>query len=363
MKTVKLIAIILTIVWATTIAGNQTRIIDAFSKYQETPKNPLSLKPRSLTHYADVDALIKQAFKLELSEKERSILAGLYWLTGFVDKDVNFDFLSTSLLLLLHEMTASRGRHYQREVAQLVLKKSLMRGEKRLSAMYPKNQDSMYEFIGLLHILEEHPEFKASYHHFFQQQFAVNDPKKLSEDEKKDFLAAVESKSARAVYEMLIDSSFLHYYLAKTTDPISGLPEDNFPFYLKELEAFSYKSDYPVMSLEFVNLGYLATHVLLVLTNYGTFAIKDSINARKADAYIKASFDKVAYELGYLDLFAEYVQSIKIMNPSNSRLRALEHDLFYLQRSDGSWGDAQGFESDPYTAFHPTWAVLTALNH
>ena len=157
-----------------------------------------------------------------------------------------------------------------------------------------------------------YPKFEAAYRDFYHPQFSFN-------DEGFNFQKALDSKSYQEMYEHLVYTSFLHYYLAKAKTPISRLPADSFLEDLKKLEQFEYKQDYAVKSDEFVQLGYLATHVLLVLTNYGQMAIKDGVNTRKAADYIIATFGKVRDQLGYLDLFAEYIQGLKIVNLLLSR--------------------------------------------
>lgn len=336
---------------------------EVFKAYQDPASKPKSLKTRDLVNYAEEDRLIAQKFEKKLSNKERAILHGLYWLIGFADSDKNFDFLSSSFLLLLYEMTFSKGRVEQQEIAKLILKKSLARAEKRLSKLFPPSERSQWMLIGLFHILLKYPEFMPSFQKYYEDKFAIKDPESQSKEEKRDFDLAIKDKSYRAIYEELIDTSFLHYYLSLTKDPIKKLPRDNFPVYLKQLESLDYDENLPVKSDIFINIGYLATHVILVLTNYGEFLIKNDVNMRKAKTYIKNTFDKVRNELGYLDLLAEYVQCLEILEPrNNEHIKESIKFLIDLQRSDGSWGTASSIQSDPYTAFHPTWAVLTALN-
>lgn len=329
---------------------------DPFIKYRDFAATPFSPSPRALSHYGVVDKLIISKLKQKLSKKERSILQALHWLIGFADNDDNFDFISANFFILLHEMTASRERLHQKEVAALILQISLARAEKRLAEIYPKDENGKNKFLGLMQILLSYPQFAAAYQQFYQRQF-----RGITEDF--NFQKALKNNSYQEMYEHLINASFIFYYLANAKNPIAPLPKNSFLADLKMLEQFEYKTDYPVKSYEFVQLSYLATHVLLVLTNYGQFALRDSINARKAAKYLEATFDKVRDQLGYLDLFAEYIQGLKIANAvPRTKIEQLEDFLLKLQRPDGSWGTEQTFKSDPYTAFHPTWAVITALN-
>lgn len=329
---------------------------DSFGAYRNLAPSSSPLLPQTLKHYTAAQKLIQNKLTKKLSRKEASILRALDWLIGFADKDENFDFVSTNFFLLLYEMTASRGRIHQKEVAQLILETSFARAQKRLSQIYPPEKDTKESFIGLLQILLDYPQFQAPYYKYYTRAFSFK-------DEKFNFQKAQSSNDYRQMYEHLVSASFLYYYLLKDKATTLALPENSFLEDLKKLEKFEYKTSYPVPSYEFVQLGYLATHVVLVLTNYGQFAISPSTNARKAARYIQATFDKVRDKLGYLDLYAEYIQCLKILNIAPSaRINKLEDFLFDLQRPDGSWGTEQTFKSDPYTAFHPTWAVITALN-
>jgi hypothetical protein len=317
-----------------------------------------------LKYYDHADSLISKYLKQDISATEKSILKGLRWLIKFIDKDSNFEFLHTNLFLLLHELSLNKGRFYQQEVAQVILEASLARAEPILAKLYPQSYGSAWKFIGLLHILEHNKKFKNSYYKFFKNNFK-NNYKNNFNDDKNYYSQALKNKSYKEIYDYLISTSFLYYYLTQTNTKLPNLPHDNFKAALKQLEELNYDTELSSDSEEFINLGYLATHVILVLTNYGALPIKDSINMRKAAHYIQESFSKV-YNLGYIDLLAEYIQCLKIIQPliKNSTKEISKYEQFLLdqQRSDGSWGNDRSDNGDPYTVFHPTWAVLTAIN-
>src|SRR6185436_2404269 len=111
-------------------------------------------------------------------------------------------------------------------------------------------------------------------------------------------------------------------------------PKDSFPEYLKAFEKFIYQ-DHQIEDPRFRDLGYLATHIPLVLTNYGEYELNNSMNAKNAKAYIESSFEKTR-QLGDFDLFAEYIQSLKMFNPKDRRIKDLERFIYSLQRPDGS---------------------------
>lgn len=335
---------------------------DPFTPYKDFTKGPLSIKPKKLKHYADEEQLIREKLKLDLSHRERVILAGIHWIITFADDDNNFDFLFPDFMLLMQKLTMSENRAHQEEVAKLIVKKSFARAENKLASLFSADEESRWNFIRLFDILARNPEFQNSYFRFYQKHFGPNLRLNYKADGT-EFLKAIELADYQILFAYLLQTSFLHYYLAAVKNPSAVLPSDEFPRLLKEFESFNYILDHPVDSPQFRSLGYLATHIVLYLTNYGEFAIKDGTNKRKAQAYIESSFDKVRHQLGDFDLLAEYVQCLKILNPGeDQRINDLEKFLFSLQRPDGSWGSKWDFKTNPYTAIHPGGAALMALN-
>ncbi len=334
---------------------------EPFLAYKSPIPKPKTQQP--LKYSQPIDDVINETLKLELSLREKAIILGMRWAIHFADKDTNFNFIFPYYILFLHEMTFSEDRVHQREIAQLAMRMSLARAQVKLAKLYPKNEDGRWKLIAILHILLKYPEYKTPFLDFFREHFA-HYPSTYTPSEGVGFSAAIQTQNYQIMGDYLINTSFLHYYLAKTKEPELALPANFFPEYLKKLEKFDYDLTHQTGDNNFMESAFLATHVVLILTNYGEFPIKDDINKRKAQAYLEATFDQVSNEVGNLDLLAEYVQSLKILNPGKDpRIAGLEKLLFGLQRADGSWGSLQDFNSNPYDAFHPTWSVLTAINH
>lgn len=344
------------------LASEHDRNIDPFAAYRNFTKAPLTIEKKSLRHFAEIEEIIRAKLKLDLSKRERSILAGLHWLITFADADKNFGFMFSDFMLLMNILADGENRVHQKEVVNLIIKKSLARAEKKLNALYKPDENSRWSFICILQALRRFPEFQDSYVKFYREHF-----KPASEVNNEDDLAAfshgVKVADYKLLFDYLVGASFLHYYRVNDNSNEMALPEDKFQYYLRELENFDYIKDHLTASPQFRSLGYLVTHVVLVLTNYGELKIAKSINQQKAKDYIEASFDKVRHELGDFDLFAEYVQSIKILSYGRDRrISDLEKYIYDLQRPDGSWGSQQDFETNPYTGIHPTGAALMALN-
>lgn len=330
-----------------------------FASYVETEKKAVVFRDRTLTNYANAERLIIDKLKLNLSKKERAILRGLYWLIGFADSDDNFNRIFSNFLLLLHELGFSKERAFQKQIVTSIMETSLARGAKNLSKIF--SDDDQWDFISIFPIILDYPALQNPYFRRYQEQFGQKSSDSVSEDQRRKFSSALKKRNYDEISDILLDASFLHAYIFKSKRYMK-LPENNFFLFLNQLNEIDFNERYPVDSTEFHDLSYLATHIPLMLTNYGEFPLHDNVHGGKAKAYLLNTFEK-AYQAKDLDLFAEYVQCLKLINQKAPELKALDSILMNLQRSDGSWGERDDFhDTDPYSVFHPTWTVLTALN-
>lgn len=330
---------------------------DPFAAYRNFEKKPLDLKGEKLEHFDEEALLLREKLTLDLSRKERAILAGLHFVLNFVDADKHFKFLFPDFLLLMHAMSHSHGRVHQKEVAKAIIKKALKRGYAHLKEFFPQDEMAGWRFSGIFPVLAHYPEEEKRYFEFYKQQWPrIKDSKAPDARVLREAMARSEYKE---LFNFLVFSSFPHWYLHKVKTPPVPMPEDKYPSYLKAFEEFTYK-DHAYNSTQFRNLGYLATHIPLILTNYGEYPLKDSLNAKKAEDYINASFEK-ARLAGDFDLYAEYIQCLK-MYGKDARTSELEDFLYDLQRPDGSWGSDRDFKKNAYTAIHPSGAAMMALN-
>jgi hypothetical protein len=335
---------------------------DTFASYRMLIKKPLSIKKRDLVHYAEEEALIREQLAFNLTHKERVILGGIHWLLDFIDKDKNFDSVFPDFMLLMQVLSHSGDRQHQQQIVLSVILKSFERAKNKLSFLFDSDQDSQFEFIRMLYMLVPYPALKDHYFRFYQEHFKNSLQKPYNVDSV-SFADALKDNNFQVIFAYLVQTSFLHYYLEKDYNQKALLPPDDFPRLLNALQNFYVQNDLSVNSRAFRELGYLMTHVPLVLTNYGEFPIKEDINKQKAERYIEETLDKVRNQLGDFDLLAEYVQCLKIFNPhGNAKIRAMEQFIYELQRSDGSWGRTIDFSTNAYTAIHPTGAALMAIN-
>ena len=336
---------------------------DPFRNYRPWIAQPVSLQSLELQHNQDVEILIRQKMSLDISEKEKVILGGLHWLCGFMDKDANFDDVFTDLIILLKELSRGESRNHQTEVAQLLLDQSLARGAKRLPRLFSDDEESRWDFIGILPIIADSAGHREEYLAFFRRQFKTQQARAYQSGDT-TFSQALQLEDVEAIGDYLIDTSFLHYYLMKSPNNGLNLPPNTFNQHIKAFQTYEYELGLSYDSDAFIDQAYLATHIPLVLTNYGEYDYTASLLGNKVRQFINETFEDVRYKTADLDLLAEYLQCLKILeDPSDERITESENFLIELQRSDGSWGTQSDFKGEPYLIFHPTWAVLTALNH
>ena len=367
------IAIILTLLFSSAAASYYFYFSDPYRNYRtweisNFAKTAQSVMPVDLKNNQNIERSIREKLSLSPSARESAILSGIHWLLQFIDSDDNFNDVFSDFIILAYELSRAKNRAHQAAVAKLLLKQSLRRAQDQLPLLFPNDEQGRWDFIGILPIIAQTPEFQASYFDFYRKQFGDEIPEGYSSGNM-DFKKAVQLNDYEIIGDYLIDTSFLHYYLKMTsastahTDSII-LPPDNFQAYLMTFESFDYNFAHPIDSDKFSELAYLATHVVLVLTNYGEFKIQPGIIRDKVNDFVRQTYQAVRYQLNDLDLLAEYLQCLKILNEGDEQLISETEDfLLSLQRPDGSWGTKNDFQQEPYIIFHPTWAVLTALNH
>lgn len=305
----------------------------------------------------------------QLNSRQRSltqldeVLAGLHWLIVFIDDSQHFQDLFSDFIIFSEELSRNSSYPQLAEIGSRLLVDSLQRAQVDLEIIFPADEDGLWDFIGILPIVAQVPEVKNTYLQFYEKRFS-HLAKQAYQSEEMTFQQAIKQKNFHVIGDYLIDTSFLHYYQPTQNDLAIPLPPDTFQEHMQSFEKFDYPIELNSQSAAFSDLAYLATHVVLVMTNYGALPISTDINSQKVSDYINTTFPIVRFQLSDLDLLAEYLQSLKILQPADDpRIKMTESFILSLQRSDGSWGTAEDFAGEPYDAFHPTWAVLTALIH
>jgi len=342
------------------------RDVEPYATYQQPwlSNNDLSIQAIDSQYYGEIESELRRALKEVEQPKERAILAGMHWLLGFADDDANFTDVFTDLVLALHELTYTKLSSIRAELGRELVVISLLRALPKLNELFEPTEAGRWDFISLLPMLNDYPELEPGYHEFYQKWFSgLRDTSYQHPDG--SFADALQAQDYAVIGDYLIDVSFLHYYLQQVSNSSLRLPPDTFPELLQQLTQFDYALPPPEQVDDYFDLAYLATHVILVKTNYGELELtKDDPNTERVAQYFDKTYRRVRFELGDLDLLAEYLQCLRLLSGSaqDPRIPELEAFILSLQRSDGSWGRRDDFSGDPYEQFHPTWAVLSALN-
>lgn len=358
----KFLPAVLVVTVVSVVASYANQRFDPYAEYKKFDKKPLALEKKKLKHYQHELNLIHEKLKLHLSQRERSILAGLHFIISFADDEQNFEYLFADLLLLSSALKHAEDRIHQKEIVTSFIATTFKRGAKNLERLFGTEENQRWKFISLLGQLTYFPQWQEIYHAFYRSHFPpVDKTTSPKADQTLDYALAV--NDYKRIFDHILEHSFLHHFNRMATNHDLLLPEDKFQSYLKKLEAYTYIQDHPQGSSQLRSLGYLATHVILVINNYGEFPASDSLAWKKAQEYIEGSFEKIS-KMGDFDLYAEYIQCLKFFYPgeNSSRIKRLEKFIYDLQRPDGSWGSERDFKTNPYTAIHPTGAALMALN-
>ena len=341
---------------------------DPYRDYRAWSLKSIELQSVQLTfNQSNLHQVLVELEKLDSRQRSLTqldeILAGLHWLIVFIDDSEHFQDLFSDFIIFSEELSRSSSYPQLAEIGSRLLVDSLQRAQADLGAIFSADEEGLWDFIGILPIVAQVPEVKTAYFQFYEKRFS-HLAKQAYQSEEMTFEQAVKQKNFHVIGDYLIDTSFLHYYRLTPDGVTIPLPPDTFLQHMQSFEKFDYPTDLNSQSAAFSDLAYLATHVVLVMTNYGEHPISADINSQKVGEYINITFPIVRFQLSDLDLLAEYLQSLKILQPTDDpRIQMTEVFILSLQRSDGSWGTAQDFAGEPYDAFHPTWAVLTALIH
>lgn len=336
---------------------------DPFARYRGPSGGKVSIQEKGLTKFADAEKLILQKLKLDLSQRERAILGGLHYLITSLNEDSHFDGVFSDFILLLTTLSHSEDRVHQRDVIDVITRTSLARAQDRLPLIYKSDEKSRGNFLYILQALWRYKNFQGPYFDFYRRTFKPI-PDNVFQQLRHNFALTIATADYRGMFGLLVGPAMVHFYRAKeTSSPALNLPKDDFVDYLKDFEKFRYIDDHPALTNQFRDLGYLATHVVLLLTNYGEFPLPGKKISRDAANYIEASLARVEKELGDFDLFAEYIQCIKLISRGrDERISRFEKFIYDLQRTNGAWGSDFDFMQSAYTAIHPTGAALMALN-
>jgi hypothetical protein len=297
--------------------------------------------------------------ELEVEEAEAA-LRGALWTVRFVQPDAHFDQIFSDYLLMLHELYVQPADETVRRCLHDLILNALQRAEPRLAAIFPSTPYGAWDFQTILRILWEHEGPVEAYEGFYREVLSGHE--ELTYDT--TFEEALQARDYDTLCDYLIDAAFLHYLREERPEGSIALPPDRLPHYIRELAHLEYVHTVSSKPEAYQAQNYFATHVILVLSDYGSKRVLDCKLADHALRYVQEEFEPVWRRVPDMDLLAEFIHCLKIARLDDQTLvdKAARH-LLDLQRPDGSWGSDEDLAGSPYQAFHPTWTVATALNY
>lgn len=304
------------------------------------------------------------------TSREVALQRGLAWTLRLLDADHTLHFMAGDVLEMLHELTVPAPESALARAAGDAIRITAARIAVDPGRYFTPNTQGRWQFIAVIRLLLEHDVDVRPFSPFYEEHFP-GPPGAAYEDLFYDipFDEAVRTAHHRSMGNYLTYSSFLHFLVRDY--PASGfeLPDDDFHRLLSRLVDLHYMTD-GLTDADVTEQDYFATHLAMMLTNWGEESLLQSAVTRRLvprlSAYLDDRYDRV--RLGSTDfvLFAEFVEALRLLGlPADDRVARGEAELLARQHEDGSWGaeiEATILEN-PYTALHPTWAAMAALRH
>lgn len=307
----------------------------------------------------DIPARIRAALARTHDPRERAILKGLAWLHDFVAPDDTLDAIFSNYVMMLNELTTQRARPAVTPIAQMMLRHAVRRAHGRMGRLFAADEDGKIDFLQILHVFRKWGS-EDSYMIFFKRRF----PRGFTIDYKDIFEDAVDGLDYDDLGTVLIDTSFFDLLRMKYPKLDDVLPEANFERFLRGIEEIPFVELYEEDPEWYSEQNYFVTHIVFAAMYYGEGPAPRGPLMDQVRAYLEREFATVRHRVGDLDLLAEFVHSLKILGRGHTPqvAEAVRH-MLAVQNEDGSWGTPEDFEQGPYEAFHPTWAVILALNY
>lgn len=297
-----------------------------------------------------------------LTEKDRarrSVLKGLAWAVRFVEDDENLDFVFSSYVLMLRELTLREDDEFMSGVASDLIREAFDRIVPRLDGAFPAHNSGKWDFISILPFIYQFDVDDRPFLEFYNRQFSKDHKPAYSTP----FEEALEAYDYDLLGDYLIDYTFLHFLNVSHPGHGFNLPEDRFEEFIDEVSRLPLIHNCESDETDYYNLNYYVTHIVFVVTDYGQVKMTDeALRGRMVD-YLQENLKPVVNDVGELELMAEFIHCLNMLGHGDSQdVRMTIEKLIEAQHEDGSWGTKEDFAGDPYDQLHPTWAVMTALH-
>jgi hypothetical protein len=297
-----------------------------------------------------------------LTEKDRTrraVLNGLLWAVKFAEDDESFDFVFSSYVLMLRELTLRRDDEFMSGVASELIRDAFSRLAPRLDNAFPAHNSGKWDFISILPFIYQFGVDDGPYLEFYGRQFDMDHKPAHGET----FEHGLETYDYDLLGDYLIDYTFLHFLNVSSPGHGFDLPQDRFEEFVEAVSALPLIHDCESDSTDYYNQNYYVTHIVFVVTDYGQVEMKDeALKARMVD-YLQGNLETVVSDVGELELMAEFIHCLNMLGYGDDEGVSMTIEkLLDAQHENGSWGTEEDFAGDPYDQLHPTWAVMTALH-
>ncbi|MCF7848707.1 MAG: hypothetical protein K9M45_07655 [Kiritimatiellales bacterium] len=307
----------------------------------------------------NISGLLESAVRESDDAQEQAVLRGMLWQDEFVQDDDNLHFIFSDYLLMLNEL-AQRRPGAVADGAREMLYDAFDRGSLSLPEIFEPDAAGKWDFISILSLIERWGISRTPYLDFYRQNF----PHDLNLDYSRQFDEALECLNYDDLGDILIDTSFAHFFRKKFPDSEFDVPETGFTRYLAQVAGLPYTQKYTKDKDAYSDQNYYVTHVVFTAMDYGLEPMPAGALSREIRSYIESEFACVRHQVGDIDLIAEFVYCAKACGlDGRPEVQEAVDYLLSLQHEDGSWGTDEDFEGDAYDIFHPTWTVITALNY
>jgi hypothetical protein len=111
----------------------------------------------------------------------------------------------------------------------------------------------------------------------------------------------------------------------------------------------------------FIDIAYAVTHIVYVLNDYGKYRLKPEWLPHEYQ-YLKDNFEHVI-RIDDPETMGEFIDTLKSfgVTEQDPLIRRGIDFILSRQHKDGSWGDLDKNDKDPYTPYHSTWTAINGL--
>jgi len=112
---------------------------------------------------------------------------------------------------------------------------------------------------------------------------------------------------------------------------------------------------------DFIDIAYAVTHIVYVFNDYGKYRLRPEWLPQEYD-YLKDNFEYVI-AIDDPETMGEFIDTLKSfgMTEKDPLIRRGMDFILSRQHADGSWGDIDPADRDPYTPYHSTWTAINGL--